>query len=168
MDTRVVLAEAQLSQDNPTIQGMQTKLSQYQVKDNVPMFGLHGTVSRPLPGAHMAVLYQDGDPSKAVCLAVNDPRYFISGLPDGTVGTAHHGGASILFYADRIEIQGAALPIKLLNCADVDIETSTRVRVKGDLQVTGEVTGRCDGEAVHLTIHSHSDPQGGAVGPPNG
>ena len=97
MGARVVLATAIASKDNEAIQGMQARLSPYQVRDNVAMVGLHGVVSRPLPGAQLTVLQQDGDPTKSVCVGVHDPRHYQTGLADGVVGTAHHLGASVLF-----------------------------------------------------------------------
>jgi phage gp45-like len=165
-----VLASATASKDNAAIQGMQAQLSPYQVRDNIPMFALHGVISRPLPGACMVVLYQGGNPSKAACVGVNDPRYYLSGLPDGTVGLAHHLGASVLFYADHIQIEANGKPVTLANAGQVTITTSSKVRIEGDLEVTGQVTAQADAAAVHLSTHTHTGvtPGSGNTGGPVG
>lgn len=116
MGASFLISTATAARYNPAVQGMQTRLSEYQWRDNIPMVGLHGVVSRPLPGVQLAVMMQDSDPNKAVCIGVHDPRFYLAGLPDGTVGLAHHLGATVLFYGDRIEVQGATMPIQLLNC----------------------------------------------------
>lgn len=164
----IVIATAGISKQNTAIHGMQAQLSQYQDRDNIPMFALHGVISRPLPGAKLAVVFGGGDPSKALCLGVNDPRYHLQGLADGVVGLAHHPGGSVLFHGDRIEVQAAGKPVLIANAGAVTITTSSKVRIEGDLEVTGEITARADGAAVHLTAHVHDDPQGGSVGKPHG
>jgi hypothetical protein len=47
---------------------------------------------------------------------------------------------------------------------------SQPVVIKGDLQVTGEVTAKSDGSAVHLSTHVHTGVQSGQAntGPPQG
>jgi len=164
----IVIATAGISKNNAAINGMQAQLSQYQDRDNIPMFALHGVISRPLPGAKMAVLFGGGDPSKALCLGVNDSRYHLQGLADGVVGLSHHLGASVLFHGDRIEVQAGGKPVVIANAGAVTITTSSKVRIEGDLEVTGEVTARADGTPVHVTAHVHDDPQGGSVGAPHG
>jgi len=157
---QIVGAATGASVQGKSIHGLQASLS-YQLLPSVPMVALHGIISRPLPGADAVLLFHENDPSNAVCIGVNDPRYHLADLPDGCVGVAHHLGATVLFYSDRIELQGAAAPVRLLNCADVDIETTTRVRIKGNLEVTGEVMAHADSGAVHLSTHQHSGVQGG-------
>ncbi len=157
---QIVGAATGASVPGKSIHSMQASLP-YQLLPNVPMAALHGIVTRPLPGADAVLMFHENDPSNAVCIGVNDPRYHLPDLPDGCVGVAHHLGASILFYTDRIEVQGAAAPIRLLNCADIDIKTSTRVRIEGNLEVTGEVMAHADSGAVHLSTHQHSGVQGG-------
>ena len=159
--TDLVLATAGSSKDNSTIHGMQAQLSQYQLRSNVPMIALHGVISRPLPGAQLAVISPGGDPSQAVCIGVNDPRYYLQGLPDGCVGVAHHLGASILFYADHIQIEGNGAPIVIANAGQVTVTTSSKVRVVGDLEVTGEITARADSAPVHLSTHLHAGVKAG-------
>lgn len=100
------VATALVSKDNPAVQGMQLRLSQYQVRSNVPMFGLHGLISRPLPGAQVVVLHGSGDPSNAVGIGVNDPRHYRPGLPDGAVGLGHHQGGTVLLTEGKIELHG--------------------------------------------------------------
>jgi phage gp45-like len=143
--------------DNDAIQGMQFQLP-YQLRNNVPMVGLHGIVSRPLPGAQGVVLFRGGNPSNAVCIGTNDPRHYRAGLPNGVVGLAHHLGASFLIYSDRTEVDGGG---KL-----VVVKNASKVRVEGDLECTGQITAHCDSGPVHLTTHTHGDPQSGNTAPP--
>jgi phage gp45-like len=100
MTMTMVLGTALKSKDNQAAQGMQIRLSAYQVRDNVPMFGLHGVVSRPLPGAQVAVVMDRDNPSIALGIAVNDPRHYRGDLPDGTVGLGHHLGGAVLLLND--------------------------------------------------------------------
>ena len=156
----MTLATLTVSKDNAAVQGQQVRLSAYQVRDNVPVIGLHGVVSRPLPGAQAVVLYNGQDPSNAVIIGHNDPRYYIEGLPDGTVGNAHHQGAHVLIFADRIEIDGGGRNVVVQNADEVQVTatgsvqiTAPTVRIDGALQVTGEVTAMCDGASVTLSKH---------------
>lgn len=146
------------SKDGTAIQGYQVRLSPYQVRDNIPMFGLHGIISRPLPGAQALVLYQGGDPSNAACVAVNDQRHYMPALADGVVGLAHHGGAHVLFLGDRIEVQANGQPVNIANAGQVTIKTNSKVRIEGDLEVTGEVKARADGASVTLSQHRGHGP----------
>lgn len=145
MTMTMVLGTAIQSKDNPAAQGMQIRLSEYQVRDNVPMLSLHGIVSRPLPGAHVAVMMQRDNPSTAIGIAVNDVRYYKAGLPDGTVGLAHHLGAHVLAFDDRIEVDGGGKPVVVKN--------ASALRVEGNLDVTGEIKAMCDGQFVTLSQH---------------
>lgn len=147
-----VIASAVASKDNNAVQGQQLRLSPYQTRGNVPMFGLHGIVSRPLPGSQVVALMRNGDPETAVGIGVNDGRYYLMGLPDGTVGLSHHQGAHALFFADRMEIDGGG---KL-----VVVKNASKVRVEGDLECTGEITAKCDGAFVHLSTHKGHDGGG--------
>jgi phage gp45-like len=153
MTTTMVIANATLGVDKHTIQGMQASWP-YTVRQNIPMFGLHGDVSRPLPGAQLVLLLPNGDPTRAVCIGHNDPRYYASGLPDGCVGKVHHMGHSILLYSDRIEIQGGGKPVVIKN--------AQKLRVEAPIESTGEITAQVDGGAVHLSTHRHTGVQSGA------
>ena len=136
----MVIGTAQVSHDNPAVQGMQVRLSQYQVRGNVPMFGLHGIVSRPLPGAQVAVVHRDGDPCNAVGIGVNDTRYYRQGLPDGTVGLDHHEGAHALLFSDRIEVDGAGKKVVVTNASTVSVTCAANVTMDApDVFTTGNL-----------------------------
>ena len=70
--------------------------------------------------------------------------------------------------ADRVEVQGNGKPVVIENAGQVTIKTSSKVRIEGDLEVTGEITAKAGGAAVLLSQHTHTDPQGGSTGLPNG
>ena len=156
--TSFVLAPVVASRDNPAVQGLQMRLSPYQLPGNVPVVALHGIVSRPLPGAQGVVLMRDGDPSNAVCIGHNDPRHFMAGLPDGTVGIAHHLGAHVLLFDDRIEVDGGGKPVLVKNSSLTTIQGD--VRIEGQLDVTGEVTAKVGGASVTLSQHRGHDGGG--------
>ncbi len=125
--TAMVLGTLTTSKDNATVQGGQVRMSQYQVRSNVPMFALHGIVSRPLPGAQVAMMHHAGDPGNAVGVGVNDPRYYKQGLADGTVGLAHHQGAHLLMFDDRIEVDGNDKAVTVQNARSVSVKSASKV-----------------------------------------
>lgn len=149
--TAMLLGTLTTSKDNATVQGGQVRMSQYQVRSNVPMFALHGIVSRPLPGAQVAMLHHAGDPGNAVGVGVNDPRYYKRGLADGTVGLDHHAGGHVLLFDDRIEVDGAGKLVIVKNASGAELHCD--VKVFGKLDVTGEVKAMCDGAFVTLSQH---------------
>lgn len=138
------IAGVLMAKDNAGVQGLQVR-SPYQDRSNVKLFGHHGLISRPLPGAQVLLIEAANDPSKVIAVATHDPRYYRAGLADGDVGLGHHLGAHVLLLSDRIEIDGGGQLVVIKN--------ASKVRMECDLEVTGEVKAMCDGAFVTLSQH---------------
>ena len=136
----------------------QVRLSQYELFHSIPILGVHGQVSEPLPGADAVLLFQGRDRSNPILVGHGDQRYRLRDQAGGTLGWAHHLGHSLLLTAAGIEVDGHGLPVTVRN--------ASKVRIEGDLEVTGEVRARCDGSAVTLSQHVHPEHDGGSTSKP--
>jgi len=81
-------------------------------------------------------------------------------LQDGDVALDDDRGLHIWFSADGIVIEANGLPVTIKN--------TTKLRVEGDIEATGEVTAKADGDAIPLSTHLTQNVQtgSGVSGPP--
>jgi phage baseplate assembly protein gpV len=106
-----------------------------------------GMAVPPSPGQQVLVLPQDGEAEHGVIVgtAWSDANT-APGAPVGELWLLHQSGSYL----------------KLLN--------DGTIHVNGDLHVNGDVYdrhGSLDRLRGHFNAHTHSDPQGGSVSPPN-
>ncbi len=130
-------------------------------RGEVERFQNYGFTSRPANGAEAVVAFVGGDRAHGLALAVEDRRYRIRNLSNGEVVVYDLTGTTVL----------------LKQNGDIEITPSSgTVKVTGDLNVTGTVTGTVDvvGGGKSLKTHVHTPgsfsngggPVGGTSGAP--
>jgi phage baseplate assembly protein V len=137
----------------------QVTMGPQEMRDDVPVLGLAGVVSHPLPGSDCMVLFPGGNRGNAVVIAHGNKQYQRRSTRPGDLGFAHHGGWSVMLTPDGITVDGGGKPVTVRN--------ASKCRMECDLEVTGEITARCDGAAVHLSTHTHP-VTGSTTGKPQG
>jgi len=150
------------SDDTGPAQQHQVRLpSGYELLENVRVAGLHGIVSHPLPGADVIVLFLGGYRSNPVIIAHNDQAHRRRDTQPGECGLADDQGISVMLRRAGLIVDGGGKPVLIRN--------ASKVRIEGDLEVTGEVKALCDSASVTLGSHAHTHAGGtGNSGPPAG
>lgn len=137
-------------------QELQVRAYAGQLYDPAERFGEAGFSSRPEVGAECVVLCPGGSRAHAIVIATEDRRVRPKNLAAGeTVLYASSGGSVV-----------AKIHIK----ANGDVEvTAGKVTVTGDVEAGGDVkdlVGTMAAIRTAYNAHTHTDPQGGATGPP--
>ena len=143
--------------DGP-VQLLQVQVSGLETRDSVVNPGWYGIASRPHPGAQVAILVPGGNSPGGIVVASGDQRYTFA-LAEGEVVLSDDLGQSIHLSRAGITINGGGQLVKIKN--------ALKVRIEGDFEATGQITAHADSGPVHLTTHTHPDPQGGNVSAPN-
>ena len=125
-----------------------------ELRDPLPSTQLYGFASAPVPGAHHVVIFLGGDRTKGVAIASNDPRYRPQGLKPGEAMVHNNTGVQLYLSEAGLVINSGGLPIII----------NGNILLNGKLTATGDVVGN----GISLDNHTHSDPQGGTVGAPQG
>ena len=176
MVSRAVVA---LVDDSLKMQGLQVNLLANVTRDGVERFQNYGFTSNPHPGAEAIVVSVGGNQDHGIAIVVDDRRYRLIGLAEGEAVLSDDLGQKVHLTRNGIVINGAGLPVTVLNTPHVDFNTPI-VSMSGDLRVAGNVTAGKDvtdnaatqpkamsGMRNAHNTHGHSDPQGGSVGNPS-
>jgi phage baseplate assembly protein V len=165
-----------LVNDATKLQGVQVKLLDGEVCDNVDRVQHYGFTSVPLPGAEGIYLALGGSRDNGVIIADDDRRYRIKGLQGGEVAIYTDEGDSIILKRGHV-IEVATQTLNVNAATVVNITTPT-VNMSGDLNVAGDIVAQGDisdhgnksmaGMRQTYNAHTHSDPQGGSVSLPTG
>lgn len=152
MAARAILT---LIDDATKMQGLQVKLLDGEVCNNVDRVQNYGFTSVPLPGAEGIYLALGGSRDHGVVIVADDRRYRIKGLQGGEVA----------IYTD----EGDKIVLKRGNVIEITAATKIRM-VTPLLEVTGEVHDRCDAdgmtmEGMRQTYNTHNHPENDAGGP---
>lgn len=150
MAARAILT---LIDDATKMQGLQVKLLDGEVCNNVDRVQNYGFTSVPLPGAEGIYLALGGSRDHGVVIVADDRRYRIKGLQGGEVA----------IYTD----EGDKIVLKRGNVIEITAATKIRM-VTPLLEVTGEVRDRCDDDGMTMEgmrqtydIHVHPENDGG-------
>lgn len=127
----------------------QLRIDDAEMRDATPLMGQAGVSSRPLPGAHAAVLFLAGDRSRGLVIATNDARYQIE-LAEGEVALHDDLGQRVHLTRQGIVIDGGGRPVTLRQAPEVVMDTPL-------LRVTGDVRAG----PVSLRGHRHTEVQRG-------
>jgi phage baseplate assembly protein V len=153
-----------LAADGPR-QRLQIKGRGGQVLDRVERMADYGLASHPLPGAAVTVVSLGGNSNHSLVIATEDKRHRPTLLPGETAIYDDQGQVVILSRAGvRVT---TPLTVEVTAGGDVTI-TAPTVKVVGDLEVSGTITGtKGGGSAMALagTLVADGDVQagGGAV-----
>jgi len=137
--------------DGP-VQLLQIEVSGLETKDNVINPGWWGIISRPHPGAQVAVLVPGGNSPGGIVVASGDQRYKFA-LEEGEVALFDDLGQSIHLTRNGIVINGGG--------KTVTVKNAPKTRIEGDLMVTGEIAARADSSPIRLSTHKHGGVQTG-------
>ncbi len=158
------------------LQVLQLDLLAGETKDRLEHLEPYGFTSHPLAGAEAAAAFLDGDRSHGVVLVVADRRYRLVGLEAGEMAIHDDQGQKVHLTRAGIVIDGAGLPINIVNTPSVTID-SPQVTTTGDLKVNGSIVA--DGDISDNTVksmagmrtvyngHNHNDPVSGVTSDPN-
>lgn len=173
--------------DGGAVQTVQAQLMADEVQDDAERIQQYGFTSVPLPGAEAVLVFVGGNRDHGLVIATEDRRYRKTGLQPGEVCLYTDEGDSIIFNRGKIvritagaEVDITA-PVVNVNAGTqaqvtsplVTVTASTKVRlVTPALEVTGDIKDNCDSGGKTMAAmrtayngHSHTDPQGGSVGP---
>lgn len=151
--------------DATRVQTVQAQLLDEETHDEVERIQHYGYTSVPLPGAEGVLVFVGGNRDHGLVIATDDRRYRKASLQPGEVALYTDLGQSVHLTRDGLVIDGAGLPMTVIN--------TPLTRIESDLEVTGQVKDLCDSTGTTMSSmratyngHTHSDPQGGAVGTP--
>lgn len=157
----------QVFNDAGYIQTAQTSVLADEDHDDVERIQQYGYTSVPLNGAEGVVIFVGGNRDHGLVIATEDRRYRLRGLAGGEVAIYDDQGQKVHLTRGGIVIDGAGKTVTITN--------TPKVRMEADLDVTGEVRDRCDGDGKSMADmrsayndHDHDDPHGGKVSKPNG
>lgn len=156
------LGRVTLVDDTGPAQRVQVGIDARQSLEAVPALYQFGFSSSPPAMSDVMVSFIHGDRSKPVILATGHQTYRVRGLKPGDTVQHDIRGQSITCGPEGIVIDGAGqdLPITIRN--------ALKVRIEGDLEVTGEITAKAGtAAAITLTPHTHTDSRGGTTSAPN-
>lgn len=150
MAARAILT---LISDATRMQGVQVKLLDGEVCDNVDRMQQYGFTSVPLPGAEGVYLALGGSRDHGIVIVADDRRYRLKGLQGGEVA----------IYTD----EGDKIVLKRGNVIEFTAAAKVRM-VTPLLEVTGEIKDRCDDDGMTMEgmrqtydIHVHPENDGG-------
>lgn len=143
--------------DSGPVQQVQLKHNELETYDRSKVVHHYGFSSSPPVGSDFVVVFGNGNRSNGFAVASNHQQHRYTGLKAGEIVIFDDKGQSLLFTSD--------------NNGPKVVLTTPR------LEVTGDVIDRTvNGPTNNLTLqqtrdvynsHTHNDPQGGVVSPPN-
>lgn len=130
--------------DARKLQELQISALAGEVRDEVERFQQFGFTSVPEAGAETVVLFVGGNREHALAIAVDDRRYRLKNLGSGEVAVYNKTGAKIVMKAN----------------GDIEVtpKSGHKIRLAGDVAVTGtlEATGDVKAGAISLQGHTHT------------
>ena len=139
------------------------------VTDKVMRAGEFGLASVPPNGSEVVILRRNARRGQPIIIATGHRASRPTGLRPGDSGIYDVRGAHILLTEDGIEIDAQGQQVTVVN--------ASRVRCECDIETTGDVISRCDGQQVSLNAlrdaydeHDHPPVAGSTswgTGPPN-
>lgn len=143
-----------LIDDSTKMQLLQLSILDDETRAGLERFQNYGFTSVPKAGAEAVVAFVGGTRDHGLVIAVDDRRYRLRNLASGEVAMYDQTGSKFVFKSN----------------GDAEITPSSgKVKVIGDLDVSGTVTATTDvvGGSISLKNHKHSvsgtAPGGGAV-----
>ncbi len=152
--------------DSLRMQAVQIDLLADESRGNVERFQNYGVTSHPHPGAEAIVVAVGGSRDHLVAIAVDDRRYRLS-LDEGEVALYDDLGHVVRLTRAGIVIDGGGHQVNIVN--------TTKLRVEGGIEATGDIEDRCDlpdgrtmnGMRELYNMHTHPGDSGGTTGSPN-
>lgn len=140
-----------------------------------------GLFCPPQVGDQVLILFQEGSVQNGICLGgiysdIDQPlpcpskEFWLVHESGSSLKFTNDGTVTVVTQKDLVATVGNKLTANIQGDADLtvggDINSSAAAwNHKGDVHVTG---GDVTADGISLKNHTHSDPQGGTVGPPTG
>jgi phage baseplate assembly protein V len=132
------------------------------ITDKVRRVAEFGFASVPPIGAEVLMLRRGGDRSRSMVVGTSHRPSRPRGLQPGDSGIYDVRGRKITLTADGVTVDGAGGVVTVTN--------ASKVRCTCDIETTGDVRCRADGQAVSLgalhdayNLHHHKDVQAGTA-----
>ena len=135
--------------DNKGIQEVKVQLFAGEVRE-MERFQNYGFTSVPLPTAEGACVFVSGNREHGICLAIDDRKYRLKGLSDGSVALYDASGTKIVLQNNgEIELNAAT---------QININSSTKVKVNSpSVELgTGTLESILKGETFQALFNSHT------------
>lgn len=146
--------------DSGAVQTVQVRLQpDNAVRDASKVVQLYGFSSSMPVGSDVIMLFLGGDRSSGVVIGTANQTARKRNQKPGEV-SVHGLGIEINLTSAGLVINAGGKPVTITN--------GTKARFEMPVESTGEITAKVDGAAVHLSTHTHADPQGSNVGTPTG
>jgi phage baseplate assembly protein V len=133
------LGRVTLINDSGPAQVAQVRGNELELR-HIPVAGLYGLASHPLPGADVVVVYLGGDRGKGVVIATADRRYRLRNLAPGETALYTDEGDVVKLSRGRVVEVVAGTELRI---------TAPLVTISGDLRVVGDIT---DQDGAHGTL----------------
>jgi phage baseplate assembly protein V len=178
--------------DATKLQGLQVRLLGDEVRDSVERFQNYGHSACPHAGAEAIYLSVGGARDHGVVICVDDRRFRLQNLKPGESALYDDLGQVVHLTRDGIVIQGAGLPIRVIDTPEFTLQAGTKVRIETatvelvatekvraetpQFEVTGEIKDNCDAPAGRTMsamrdvydahTHHENNPVNGDTAPP--
>lgn len=139
------------------------------VTERIKRITEYGFASSPPADTDVVVLRRNGDRGLGLAIATSHKASRPKNLPKGDVWIYDLRGHAVKMTAHGIEIDAAGDQVTVTN--------ASRIRAECDIETTGDIISRCDGQSVSLNalrdaydVHDHPPIAAGASwgsGPPN-
>ena len=147
------VAKLVLVDDSGSAQKMQVRMPMGELIDAVPNTQQFGFASNMPPKGDVSITFLEGNRSKALVTATGHQDYRPRNLGVGTTVVHDAAGQYIVLAGQTLTVHGNGTII---------LQAAAKVRVEAPvLECTGEVVAMCDGAAIHLSTHLHSEVQRG-------
>lgn len=140
--------------DTGSVQMLQIKLNQDQIRDNTPRLAEFGFTSVPPAGSDVSVVFIAGDRSNGVVVATGHQASRLKNLQVGEVAIYDDQGQSVYLTRAGIVINGAGLPITI----------NGNITLNGSLTATGDVIA--GGKSLEHHVHGGITPGGSNTSAP--
>lgn len=151
--------------DAGKIQSAQVKLLDGEVRDGIEILHQYGFTSIPHGKPEGLYFSVGGDRDHGVVICVADRQFRLKSIAPGEVAIFDDLEQKVHLTRDGIVIDGATLPVTILNTPKVRMETPL-------LEVTGEIKDRCDSdgksmESMRTVYDSHTHHENDVHGETN-
>ncbi|NRA68617.1 MAG: phage baseplate assembly protein [Pseudobacteriovorax sp.] len=152
-----ILARCLISQvkDEEGVQKLQLSVFDNEVIDSTPRYQNYGFTSNPRIGAEAITVFNDGDRSSGIAIAIDDRRFRLKGLKEGEVAIYTDEGDSIILSRNNV-IKIKTKSFKL-DCEECDI-TAKKFRVSdGNSDIVATLTDWME-EVIGATTNTMLGP----------
>lgn len=125
--------------DAGPVQQQQVRLGPFETFDNIPRISEYGFNSMPPADCDAIMIFVGGNRLDGVIIGTGHQSFRMRKLKAGEVSISDNLGQSVYLTQQGIVINGAGLPVRVINTPSVTLDTPL-VHATGDMQVDGNLT----------------------------